>query len=292
MALGFRCHRSLVGQRGAQGVVGDIAMAGHRVSRLTASIVLACVLACASARPVWAFRPFDLTDASVAERREMELEFGPFGYITDAEGRFLVAPSFILNFGLARDWELVIEGRNFIQLEDDVSRRHTLRDNAFSVKHVLRRGSLQNGQGPSVGLEAGLLLPGVGVDSGVGASFGGLVSQRWPSFTLHVNGVLEITHDHRFAGITGGIVEGPSRWNVRPVAEIVFEQELERTVSGLVGAIWKVRDNLSVDAGWRIARTGSDQQREFRAGFTWTIPLGSGASAPVVRSAAPFRRLI
>jgi hypothetical protein len=124
-----------------------------------------------------------------------------------------------------------------------------------------------------------MLLPGIGIDSGIGASFGGLVSQRWSSFAMHVNGVLEITHDHRLAGLAGGIVEGPSRWNVRPVAQFVFEQNEKATVSGLVGAIWRVRDNFSLDAGWRVARTESDDQREFRAGFTWTIPLGPAGGA-------------
>ena len=260
--------------------------------RSISTTALICALVCASARSAYAYRPFDLTDAAVAGPREMELECGPFGYIVDANGRSLVVPSAILNFGIAEDWEIVIEGRSFFLLHSDDSRRYTLRDTALSVKHVLRRGTLQERGGPSVGLEVGLLLPGVAIDSGVGASFAGLLSQRWPSFAVHVNGTLEITHDHRLAGVGGAILEGPSRWNVRPVAEFVFGQDQEPTVSGLVGAIWKVRDNISLDAGWRIARTGSDGEREFRAGFTWGIPLGPGSSArPALRSPIPFGAL-
>lgn len=257
--------------------------------RSVRTAVLGCLALCVTASSAYAYRPFDITDASVAERGEMEIECGPFGYIVDAEGRFLVAPSAILNFGLADRWELVIEGRHFFRLKNDASRRYTLRDAALSVKHVLRSGSLQDRSGPSVGLEVGMRLPAVGVGSGVGASFAGLMSHRWSAVTMHVNGSLEITHDHRLAGLAGAIVEGPSRWTIRPVAELTLEQDEDRTVSGLVGAIWKVRDNLSLDAGWRMARTADDNQREFRAGFTWTISLSRGAnSQPAVGSWRPL----
>lgn len=247
--------------------------------------IFACLLPCLLARQAYAYRPFDSTDAAVAARGEMEVECGPFGYIVDADGRFLVAPSAILNFGLADRWELVLEGRQFFRLKDDVGRRYTLRDAALSVKHVLRPGVLQERSGPSVGFEVGLLLPGVGIDSGVGVSVAGLVSQRWSAVTMHVNGSLEITHDHHLAGLAGTIIEGPSKWAVRPVAELVMERDERQTVSGLVGAIWKVRDNLALDAGWLMARTADDNHREFRAGFTWTIPLGRGGGRqPVVGS--------
>ena len=241
-------------------------------------VLIACGAAvCLPTASAYAYRPFDLTDASVAERKEMELECGPFGYLVDAEGRFLVAPSLILNFGLADRWELVVEARNLFQLDGSSDRHYTMRDTAVQVKHVVREGSLQDRAGPSVGLEVGLLLPGIGVDSGVGAAFAGLLSQRWASFTLHVNGSVEVTHDHRLAGLGGAIIEGPSRWVVRPVAEFLLEHDEVRTVSGLLGAIWKVRENLSLDVGWRVARRGGDTEREFRAGFTWTVPLGSRA---------------
>src|SRR5438132_866440 len=153
-------------------MVGNLAMAGELASHrsragLTQKVLLACVAVCLSPSSTYAYRPFNLTDAAVAEPREMELECGPLGYIVDAEGRFLVAPSVILNLGIADRWELVLEGRHFFLLKDHAGRRDTLRDAALSVKHVVRPGSLQDRNGPSVGLEVGLLLPGVGIDSGV-----------------------------------------------------------------------------------------------------------------------------
>lgn len=239
--------------------------------------VLSCLL-CLWGRPAYAYRPFNSTDAAVAAQGEIELECGPLGYVIDADGRFLVVPSAILNFGIADGWELVVEGRHFLLVQPvSEGRRNTLRATALSLKGVLRQGSLQEGSGPSVGLEAGLLLPGVGADPGIGASVTGIVSQRWSAVTVHVNGALLITHDHSLGAFAGAIVEGPSQWLIRPVAELTLERDAGRTTSGLVGAIWQVRHNLSLDAGWRVARSEGADVREFRAGFTWAFPLGSGS---------------
>ncbi len=46
--------------------------------------------------------------------------------------------------------------------------------------------------------------------------------------------------------------------------------------SCVVAVEWQVRHGLSLDAGWRIARGDSTTLREFRAGFTWAIPLKPG----------------
>ena len=243
--------------------------------------ILVCLLCCPFAAPAYAYRPFNSTDAAVAARGDMELECGPIGYVVDADGRFLVIPTFILNFGIAEDWEVVLEGRNFLRVQPmSAERRNTLRETALSLKGVLRQGSLQeNHSGPSIGVEVGVLLPGIGTDPGVGASFAGIVSQRWAAMTVHVNGTLLVTHEHTLGGVAGAIVEGPSLWAVRPVAEVVVEQDAGRTVSGVVGGIWQVRHGLSLDAGWRIARADGAILREFRAGFTWAFPLKSGGEA-------------
>ena len=242
--------------------------------------ILLCLVAFLFSQPAAAYRPFNSTDAAVAARGEMEIECGPLGYVVDAEGRFLVVPSFILNFGIAEGWEVVLEGRNFFRVQPmSAERRSTLRETALSLKGILRAGSLQDRSGPSVGLEVGILLPGIGTDPGVGANFAGVVSQRWSAVTVHINGALLITHEHALGAVAGAIVEGPSRWVVRPVAEAVVEQDAGRTVSGVVGGIWQVRHGLSLDAGWRIARADGATLREFRAGFTWAVPVKSGGDA-------------
>jgi hypothetical protein len=261
-------------------------MKSMTVSGSRRALAILYFLLSAWASRAYAYRPFDSTDAAVAAKGEMEIECGPIGYVADADGHFVVVPAAILNFGIADGWELVIEGRNFLLVQPmGTGRLDTLRETALSLKGVLRQGSLQeNHSGPSVGLEVGLLLPGIGTDPGVGASFAGIVSQRWSAVTVHVNGTLLITHDHTLGALAGAIVEGPSRWAIRPVAELTLEQDAGRTTSGLIGAIWPVRHNLSLDAGWRVARSDGENLREFRAGFTWAFPLGSGSET---RRAAP-----
>jgi hypothetical protein len=57
-----------------------------------------------------AYRPFDGTDAAVAEPGEMEIEFQPAGVLGSNGQRTLVAPATVLNFGLVKNWEAVFEG--------------------------------------------------------------------------------------------------------------------------------------------------------------------------------------
>jgi hypothetical protein len=263
-------------------------MSGMTLSSSVCTMAILCCLSCTWASRAYAYRPFDSTDAAVAAKGEMEVECGSVGYVADADGHFLVVPAAILNFGIADGWELVVEGRHFVLVQPTGSdRTNTLRDTALSVKGVLRNGSLQDRTGPSVGVEVGLLLPGIGTDPGVGASFAGLVSQRWSAVSVHVNGALLITHDHTLGGLAGAIVEGPSRWAIRPVAELTLQQDAGRTAAGLIGAIWQVRDSLSLDAGWRVARSEGADVREFRAGFTWAFPLGSGGETRRIAPPSP-----
>src|SRR5262249_1808020 len=58
-----------------------------------------------------AFRPFDGTDAAVADTGKVEIELGPVEYRRESAARTLFAPSTRVNYGFAPDWEAVIEGR-------------------------------------------------------------------------------------------------------------------------------------------------------------------------------------
>jgi hypothetical protein len=44
-------------------------------------------------------------------------------------------------------------------------------------------------------------------------------------------------------------------------------------VSGLVGAIWQVRDALAFDIGLRLAHIGSHTADEVRAGVIFAFPV-------------------
>jgi hypothetical protein len=63
---------------------------------------------------------------------------------------------------------------------------------------------------------------------------------------------------------------------VRPVAEIFYEEEIgrARTISGLVGLIWQVRDNLSFDVAVRHTITNGHSVDEIRVGTTFGFSLG------------------
>ena len=58
---------------------------------------------------------------------------------------------------------------------------------------------------------------------------------------------------------------------MRPVAELFYEKEFGKseTISGLVGLIWQVRDDLSFDVGVRHALTNGHPVNEIRAGVSF-----------------------
>lgn len=234
--------------------------------------LVALGLAMAGSTASFAYRPFDGTDGAVADPQEVEIELEPAGVLRQDSQKSLIAPFMIFNYGFAKDWEFVFQGQSQFQLGNSDQNASTNGVGAF-LKHVLREGSLQDASGPSVAIEFGPLPPGVDADSGFGASFGTIVSQRWDWGTVHANVVTELTRDHRADYFLGGIIEGPSKWKVRPVAEFFYEEEVgqSRTLSGLVGAIWQVKDNLSFDVGYRHAVVNGHPVEEFRAGMTFGL---------------------
>ncbi|HET7362820.1 MAG TPA: hypothetical protein VFJ70_04515 [Burkholderiales bacterium] len=221
-----------------------------------------------------AYRPFDSTDADVAHVGDVELELGPLQWLRQGDKRFLHLPAFVVNVGLSHEHELVVEGRHEIALdrEPDEPRSALVDDGAF-IKQVLRDGVLQDRPGVSIATEYGVLLPEVNGTHGTGFSLAGIVSQRWEAATIHLNAVLARTREHEPALFLGTILEGPFAWALRPVAEIFTERAGAgpRTDSLLVGAIWRLRDGLSFDAGLRSARVGDDTLHELRLGLTWAF---------------------
>src|SRR5262245_37813193 len=59
----------------------------------------------------FAYRPFDSTDAAVADVGQLEVELGPVGFRRSVLERTVVAPAYVLNLGFVKNWELVLEGR-------------------------------------------------------------------------------------------------------------------------------------------------------------------------------------
>ena len=157
-------------------------------------VAFVCLAAAVLSSPAFAYRPFDGTDAAVADLGEFEVEFQPAGRLRDDTGTSLVAPDVVLNYGMMQDWEAVVEGR--LQEPLSPSGPTTLTAAGAFLKHVLVPGVLQDKSGPSIATEFGVLLPDSnGPDSAFGASVAGIVSQRWDWGTVHFNAEAAITRE-------------------------------------------------------------------------------------------------
>jgi hypothetical protein len=224
-----------------------------------------------------AYRPFDGTDAAVAETGEMEIELGPVEYLREGAVRTLLAPNLRINYGFTPGWEASLEGKLTHGLTAGIPGTSLVESQAL-LKGVLREGSLQEKPGPSIATEFGVLLPGINDQHGAGAVLNGIVSQRWNWGTVHLNAQIELTRQQRADYFLDGIIEGPHDWPVRPVAEIFYESDVSlfRTGSALVGAIWQVQDNIAVDFGLRGARTNGQTAGEIRAGVTFAFGVTKG----------------
>jgi hypothetical protein len=143
---------------------------------------------------------------------------------------------------------------------------------------VLREGSLQEKPGPSIATEWDVLLPGIRDEAGAGVGLIGIVSQQWSLATIHLNLEAALTRDQHADYIVDTIVEGPHDWPVRPVCEFFYELDVGQFVtrSGLIGAIWQVKDNLAIDFAVRGARVNDHTVSEIRAGVTFAFGVTKG----------------
>ena len=237
---------------------------------LATAVALACLASSAHA-----YRPFDGTDAAVAEEGVFELEAGAGRtHIGNVYSQAL--PSLVFNYGLPHDTEIVLEGQFNHQVGAAVDGpRNSLGDTQFSVKHVFVKGSLQDGTGPSVASECAVLLPEVHGSSGSGGECAAIVSNKWDALSLHLNMGLGRTREHDWARTVSLIAEGPEKWVVRPVAEVLAERDSNgaRLNSTLVGAIYQHGDDLAIDLAFRRARSSDGNFNEVRVGLTWSLAL-------------------
>jgi hypothetical protein len=249
--------------------------------------LLSCTFAAACttwASTAAAYRPFDGTDADVADAGDFDLELGPVHWYSQRDSHYLLAPATVLNLGLVHGWELVADFDNYVGIDQPPGEaRVRLLDTDVFVKTVLVEGSVQDqGPGPSVATELGPLLPDVNGDEGFGASLDVIVSQHWRPLTLHLNNWVELSRgDLRPDWFEGIIVEGDQSKIWRPVSEWFVEHDFgakATTVSGLVGAIWRAREGLDLDVGLREADVAGQRATEIRLGLTWTLGVWQTAS--------------
>ena len=223
-----------------------------------------------------ALRPFDGTDADVASPGELVIEAGA-GRLRDGPARSVSVPEVVATFGLAGDYEVALQGRLARQLADTGARHRTsLGDTALMVKHLFRKGSLQDGAGPSIAGECGVLLPEVHGDSASGLTCAGIVSHRLQSLATHVNGGLTRTREHTTTSWLGVIAEALPGEPLRPVAELLSERDTSGAWghSVLVGAVWQRSEGLSFDMAVRSGKTSEGRLNELRVGITWSPSTG------------------
>ena len=251
-----------------------------------AALVLSCAAVLTSAADARAYRPFDGTDADVAEYGTFELELGPVHWYSQGDTHYVIAPATVLNLGIIPRVELVVDFQNYVGIDIPQGQpRDQLLDTDVLLKGIVVPGVLQEkGDWPSVAAEVGPLLPNVvgGPATGAtaqafGASADIIVSERWKGFTVHANSWLELTRGSLHADwIETLILEGPFEAPVRPVSELYVEHEFIANVttwSALVSAIWRAGDDLDLDVGLREARVGDERATEIRMGLTWTLGL-------------------
>ena len=236
----------------------------------------AAVAICLFVRPAAAYRPFDGTDAAVADLNQVEIELQPAGRLQTGSQSTLVAPAVVYNYGFAERWEMVLQ----TEVDSPPGSSSSFAASGAFLKYVIQPGVLQGQNGISIATEFGPLLPGINNDPGVGFSWAGIVSQRWDWGTAHFNVEANLTREQHGEVFLDVILEGPATWKVRPVVELFYDKAwLEaETRSALVGAIWRVRDDLSFDVAYRYALENGRAVNEIRAGLTFAFKVEKDAT--------------
>ena len=225
--------------------------------------------------PAFAYRPFDSTDAGVADYGALEFEIGSVGYLHMAK-RSSLQPIQIVNLGFLPDWELVLQAAEPTFGSDGLGRAEfRLANTSLTAKYVLRDGCLQGKSGPSLASELGVLLPTLKDEAGTGATLSLLASERAAIGAVHVNLVASRTRASNPDVFASTILEGPASWRVRPVGELYYEREFrgDRSESALLGAIAELSRWYAVDSAVRVASISGGRVFELRAGFTWVLPV-------------------
>jgi hypothetical protein len=219
----------------------------------------------------FAYRPFDSTDPAVADPGELEIELSPASFRRSDAADTWIAPQLKVNYGIAPNWELVVEGQG----EHTRGATGVVIDNAVFLKGVVREGTLQEQTGLSVAIEFGALLPGINDEAGLGAEIAGIVGSQWDWGAIYFTAAAALTRDNRGEMFLGTIIEGPLDWVVRPVAEFVYEREFGGTevFAALAGVIWEAREGLAFDLALRQSSVAGEPETEVRVGLTFAFSL-------------------
>ena len=253
------------------------------------SLIVTVVVASVPSRAL-AYRPFVSTDAAVADRGEVEVEFGYAGFRKSDGRTAIVAPTVIANIGVGGGLEVVAEFKLVNDLSRGEGRDHTrfderdqtrFEDSALSLKWIAREGALQeHGSAPSLAVELSALLPTIRGEDRPGGELIGIVSGRALGWTYHLNGggLVEAGGDEP-GTVWGVIVERPLLARLRAVGELNGETVRGSAAdnSALLGAVWDVAapsplHELSFDVGIRHGVSQAADEWGGTAGFTVAFP--------------------
>jgi len=203
----------------------------------------------------------------------VEIELGYFNLERTRRENTITTPSVVLNYGFAKNWEVVGEFR--VESSPDFE----ITDPGLFFKGVLKEGVLQEKEGVSFAIEAGPLLPStLPHEHGVGFEAIGIVSGKVAPVTVHVNGGGGLDRDDRHAFVIWGVIgELPVHPKVRFVGEVNGEstQDQRSNNSALFGVIWQpTPKNVFLDAGIRrgISRAAPDWQFTIGLTFGFFLP--------------------
>jgi hypothetical protein len=234
--------------------------------------VATLLLSMAASSPVLAYRPFESTDAAVAETSKLEVEFGYLEFAND-DGRNSLEPSLRLNYGIAERFEVSLEG-NLQVFDSHSSHDLQLLDPEFSLKCVLLEGPLQDAVSPiGVAVEFGLLFPETTEDSTWGFESVLIATWRLRGFTFHLNAGAEWQREEQDpAFVWGLIVERPISRELRAGVELNGEavKSGPDVVSALFGLIWE-HGKVAYDAGIQFGLSDAAADIALTGGLTFKL---------------------
>lgn len=251
----------------------------HRTS-VAAAAACAVLAISSAAAPARAYL-IDLNDARVVPHGSMELELQPIGYwqtVIGDEDHQIIAPSSQLYWGFAPGWDILWLTRGFALLDDPAGQSpYSIAEQMLAFRAMLVDGAYSSEgerEGPSLTLQAGLLLPGIEAEAGFGATAGLLFAQQWDAGTLHLNVWANFTQARTFELFVSAVIEAPPAWSVRPCVEVWLDlDDGEPMISGLIGAVGDVSDEVAIQAGVRMGGWEGYLDLEARLSFwfAWEV---------------------
>lgn len=227
-------------------------------------------LAWLMADPAWAYRPYDSTDADVADDDEVEIEFG--WQETDFDRESANGGRVVFNLGIGRDREMVIEGGWVHMRSSSGDSSSAIEGVGAFLKQIHRRGSLQGESGFSLASECGFRLPTRSEEIGAGGECLLVASHEISALAIHINAGLAYETDHRWSRSVGLIIEGAGARRLKPGIEVLHEQSegSHSELWVLAGMTWAASDAYAFDFAHRWAIQPSTDSYEWRLGLTWT----------------------